>query len=542
MSNTSSEDDQLMEEIASRCYEKLQDFESLSVEHLKRRLTRRQRNYINDWFPGSLFSNFFQEFPDMFFIENDKVTQYNHLLEFHRQSAVKYFEQILNDYLEPVSVGNLRGHIGQAEDFVIKFVNTFYPAEEFSHFLQSYSDVFVVYENDTAWSVFKESVRFYERLLTLMGQDIYYYHLLMNSNSALPQTKAFIRNNYPGEQFRVFLEENSDYFKVDEDGFVSFGGNETSSSEEDDYSDNDYEYDETVEEAAANFFHAKLQGCSYYPHYMKLRNFICQATNWVKDFINANYPGERFKSFLLSQTHYFTVQDDDTVNLTEEECVSFLEKRLRDLGGGLHHATLLVHVGQAHKNVRDYVNHLNESFVSFLKKYPALFYLDENESVFLCEEESESVSTASCSDDIETSAAEYFEQFLSRTGSPPHYMNFRGHIGQASDDVQYYINDSYPNESFKSFLLNQPNFFVVNDDETVCSTENECIDYFENILKEIGGEIYWYNLQLHLTQAAPCLKTFFRDNYPGEEFQAFFRNNQDVFEINIDGLVSLTSE
>jgi len=140
-------------------------------------------------------------------------------------------------------------------------------------------------------------------------------------------------------------------------------------------------------------------------------------------------------------------------------------------------------------------------------------------------------------------AADYYEAELKKEmekhGEWPYYQNFRGHIGQASQDIQNYLNTFYPEEEFKDFLLEYPDVFEVLDDDTVCLIESECVDYFETYLQNGGISIPALRRYIFYNAAAPDhIRGYMSRNYDEDDFLDFFYNNSETFYIE-DGYVYL---
>lgn len=136
-------------------------------------------------------------------------------------------------------------------------------------------------------------------------------------------------------------------------------------------------------------------------------------------------------------------------------------------------------------------------------------------------------------------AVRYFEEELNFYNEPPYFMNFKGHIGQAGEDVQDFIRCFYPGVEFKQFLLAHPDVFVVFDDDTVFLIENEAVDYFEECLENEREGWFYMNLRGCVGQAPAHVIKFINDYYPEERFLEFLEKNSDVFHIE-DGSVYLT--
>lgn len=156
---------------------------------------------------------------DDFIVENKRVGVYDEELVSGREKAIEYFKNELLLYNDPPNYFKFRGHIGQAEEEVIGFINCFYPGNEFRNFLSAYPDVFVVHEDDTVYLIENESVDYFEDCLEDFGEEQFYMNLRGHVSQAPLHVRNFINGNFPGKKFLRFLQQNSDVFDV-QNGYV----------------------------------------------------------------------------------------------------------------------------------------------------------------------------------------------------------------------------------------------------------------------------------------------------------------------------------
>lgn len=94
------------------------------------------QHFIESFYPEQEFREFLKHRPDIFIIfEDDTVS----LIE---KEAVEYFEECMKYGRQGWYYLNLRGCIGQAPAHVIKYINEYFPAENFWYFLECNSKTF----------------------------------------------------------------------------------------------------------------------------------------------------------------------------------------------------------------------------------------------------------------------------------------------------------------------------------------------------------------------------------------------------------------
>lgn len=94
------------------------------------------QNFIRCFYPGDSFKLFLLAHPRVFVLfEDDTVF----LIE---NEAVDFFEQCLEDNGEGLHYMKLLDYVGQAPKHVVKFINEYYPADNFLKLLENNSDVF----------------------------------------------------------------------------------------------------------------------------------------------------------------------------------------------------------------------------------------------------------------------------------------------------------------------------------------------------------------------------------------------------------------
>lgn len=65
---------------------------------------------------------------------------------------------------------------------------------------------------------------------------------------------------------------------------------------------------------------------------------------------------------------------------------------------------------------------------------------------------------------IETETVEFYKNRLQLYGQGRmRFMNFRGHIGAASKEIQQFVNRNYPYDDFQLFLTKHPDVFVLDN-------------------------------------------------------------------------------
>ena len=196
--------------------------------------------------------------------------------------------------------------------------------------------------------------------------------------------------------------------------------------------------------------------------------------------------------------------------------------------------TVMSEISKAPFRVRRYL----ERKCSTLEKTEE--FLRSHEEDFMVENGKVAVNGADLESGREK-AVDYFENELSLYDGLPDYLDFRGHIGQAKDDVIDFINGFYPGEEFRQFLLAHPDVFVLFDDNTVALVEDESVDYFEECLEDYGDGLYFANLRGHIGQAPEYIKKFIKQCYPGNKFLEFLKDNSDAFRVE-NGYVYMNTD
>ena len=99
------------------------------------------------------------------------------------------------------------------------FIRLFYSGN-FEQFLLNYPDVFVVFTDDTVSLTENEAVKYFQQRLREGREGWHYMNLRGCIGQAPKYIIEFINKSYPEEDFLQFLESNSYYFDVDEEGDV----------------------------------------------------------------------------------------------------------------------------------------------------------------------------------------------------------------------------------------------------------------------------------------------------------------------------------
>lgn len=98
--------------------------------------------YINEDFGRSGFLQFFEMHKDTFNVRRQGFISYI------GNDAAEYFARVLqNYYYDMPHYSTFRGHIGQAPSYIVNFINTKYPNEQFCDFLLESKSFFVVDED-----------------------------------------------------------------------------------------------------------------------------------------------------------------------------------------------------------------------------------------------------------------------------------------------------------------------------------------------------------------------------------------------------------
>lgn len=161
-----------------------------------------------------------------------------------------------------------------------------------------------------------------------------------------------------------------------------------------------------------------------------------------------------FEYFFEENSHLFYVENGrvalfDDQRRTRGEAVDYFREILERCEGPVHYMTLKTnHLEHASDPIKNFITgfYPGKEFKNFLRSKPDVFAVHKDRTVFL----------------IEIESVAFYEKRLEAFGrSGLRFIDFRGHVGFASPEVQEYINKYYLGDRFQDFLRRHPDVFLL---------------------------------------------------------------------------------